>query len=71
MAVTTETQIVREAPELEAIKMNLLSEAAKLAYRPEFGEQLPTYQVAGFSPAQQAALQAGMQQGVGSFLPLH
>jgi hypothetical protein len=49
--------------------MNLLSEAAKLAYRPEFGGQLPTYQVAGFSPAQQAALQAGMQQGVGSFLP--
>jgi hypothetical protein len=41
MSVTTETQIVREAPELEAIKMNLLSEAAKLAYRPEFGGQLP------------------------------
>jgi hypothetical protein len=49
--------------------MNLLSEAAKLAYRPEFAGQLPSYQVAGFSPAQQAALQAGMQQGVGSFLP--
>jgi hypothetical protein len=28
-----------------------------------------SFQVAGFSPAQQAALQAGMQQGVGSFLP--
>ena len=69
MAVETQTQIVREAPELEAIKLNLLSEAAKLAYRPEFGEMIPSYQVAGFSPAQQAAIQAGMQQGVGSFLP--
>jgi phage baseplate assembly protein W len=71
MAVTTteETQIVREAPELEAIKMNLLSEAAKLAYRPEFGGQLPEYQVASFSPAQRAALQAGMDQGIGSYLP--
>ena len=71
MAVTTteETQIIREAPELEAIKMNLLSEAARLAYRPEFGSQLPEYQVAGFSPAQQAAVQAGMQQGIGSYLP--
>jgi phage baseplate assembly protein W len=69
MSVTTETQIVREAPELEAIKMNLLSEAARLAYRPEFGGQLPEYQVASFSPAQQAALQAGMDQGIGSYLP--
>jgi phage baseplate assembly protein W len=69
MAVTTETQIVREAPELEAIKLNLLSEAAKLAYRPEFGGQLPEYQVASFSPAQAGCLQAGMQQGIGSYLP--
>jgi hypothetical protein len=69
MAVETTEQIVREDPRLEAIKLNLLSEAAKLAYRPEFGGQLPTYQVAGFSPAQEAAVQAGMQQGVGSFLP--
>jgi hypothetical protein len=29
MAVETTQQIVREAPELEAIKLNLLSEAAK------------------------------------------
>jgi hypothetical protein len=67
--MATETQIVREAPELEAIKLNLLSEAAKLAYRPEFGSELPEYQVAGFSTAQQDALQAGMQQGIGSYLP--
>lgn len=69
MAIETTEQIIREAPELEAIKMNLLSEAAKLAYRPEFGQMLPEYQVAGFSPAQQAAVQAGMQQGIGGYLP--
>jgi hypothetical protein len=34
MAIETTEQIVREAPELEAIKLNLLGEAAKLAYRP-------------------------------------
>ena len=70
MAIETTEQIVRESPELEAIKMNLLSEAAKLAYRPEFGQQLPGYQVAGFAPGQQAAINAAMQQGVGSFLPM-
>jgi hypothetical protein len=92
MAVETTEQIVREAPELEALKLQLLGMAADLAYDRETKEeidaegnrqlvstklpyestlvsQLPTYQVAGFSPAQQAALQAGMQQGVGSFLP--
>ena len=69
MAEITE-QIVREAPELEAIKMNLLSEAAKLAYRPEFGEQLPGYQIAGFAPGQQAAVNAAMAQGIGSYLPM-
>jgi hypothetical protein len=31
----TETQFVREDPRLEAIKLELLGEAAKLAYRPE------------------------------------
>jgi hypothetical protein len=69
MAVETTTQIVREAPELEAIKRNLLKEAARLAYRPDFGEQLPGYQVAGFSPVQTTAIQAATQQGIGSFLP--
>lgn len=80
MAEQIQTQFVREDPRLEAIKLNLLGEAAKLAYdqtaegKPLPYEQtlqarLPSYQIAGFSPAQQAALQAGMQQGVGSFLP--
>ena len=69
MAVETSTQIVREDPRLEEIKLQLLGEAARLAYRPEFGRQLPEYQVASFSPAQRAALQAGMDQGIGSYLP--
>jgi hypothetical protein len=69
MSVEITEQIVREAPELEAIKMNLLSEAAKLAYRPDFAEQLPGYRVAGLAPGQQAAVNAAMQQGTGSFLP--
>lgn len=69
MAVETTTQIVREAPELEAIKLNLLKESARLAYRPDFGEQLPGYQVAGFAPGQTAAITAATQQGIGSYLP--
>jgi len=69
MAEEITTQFIREDPRLEAIKLQLLGEAAKLAYRPEFGQMLPEYQVAGFSPAQQAALQAGMQQGIGAYLP--
>jgi hypothetical protein len=80
MAVETTEQIVREAPEIEAIKLELLGEASRLArgkdaagqdllYEQTLQARLPSYQVAGFSPAQQAALQAGMQQGVGSFLP--
>jgi hypothetical protein len=36
MAEEVTTQLVREDPRLEAIKLNLLSEAAKLAYRPRF-----------------------------------
>jgi hypothetical protein len=69
MAIETTQQVVREAPELEAIKLNLLSEAAKLAYRPEFGQQLPGYQVAGFAPGQEAAISAATQQGIGAYLP--
>jgi hypothetical protein len=69
MAIETTEQIVREAPELEAIKLNLLGEAAKLAYRPEFGSQLPSYQVAGLSDGQRAAISAAEQQGIGAYLP--
>jgi len=87
-------QIVREAPEIEAYKLDLLEQARALAYnqipqRDEKGnvvrdalgrvqytaapktlaEQLPGYEVAGFSPAQQAAMRAAEQQGVGAFSP--
>lgn len=70
MAETTiQQQIVREAPEIEAYKLKLLEEAQKLAFQPGFAEQIPGYQVAGFSPAQQAAMAAAQQQGVGAFMP--
>ena len=87
-------QIVREAPEIEAYKLDLLEQARALAYNqvPQrdaqgnvvrdasgrvqytaapktLAEQLPGYQVAGFSPAQQAAMAAAQQQGIGAFMP--
>ena len=62
-------QIVREAPEIEAYKLRLLEEAQKLAFQPGFADQIPGYQVAGFSPAQIAAMRAAEQQGVGAFSP--
>jgi hypothetical protein len=76
----TETQFLREDPRFEAIKLDLLEQASRLTrgkdaagqdlpYEQTLTGRLPSFQVAGFSPAQQAALQAGMQQGVGSFLP--
>lgn len=68
MSQVTE-QIVREAPELEDIKLNLLAEAAKLAYRPEFGKELPVYSIAGFQPGQTAAISAAEKMGIGAFDP--
>lgn len=62
MAEVTE-QIVREAPGIEAYKLGLL-ESAKAVQMPN----LPAYQVADFTPAQQAALAAG-QQGIGAYKP--
>ena len=70
---TVTQQIVREAPEIEAYKLKLLQEAQKLAFNQGGGqtlaEQLPGYQVAGFSPAQQAAIRAAETQGVGAYTP--
>jgi hypothetical protein len=66
---TNQQQIIREAPEIEAYKLRLLEEAQKLAFQPGFAEQIPGYQVAGFSPAQIAAMRAAEQQGVGAFSP--
>lgn len=62
MAEVTE-QIVREAPGIEAYKLGLL-ESAKAIQMPK----LPAYQVADFTPTQQAAIAAG-QQGIGAYKP--
>jgi hypothetical protein len=80
MAVETTQSIVREAPEVEAYKLDLLQNARNLAFNldangnplPEgqsFAAQLPAYQVAGFSPSQQAALNAAQATGIGAFSP--
>ena len=80
MAVETTQQIVREAPDVEAYKLDLLQNARNLAFNLDasgkplpagqsLAAQLPTYQVAGFSPAQQAALNAAQTTGIGAFSP--
>lgn len=63
MATDTTTQIVRESPEVEAYKLNLMKAAGALQ-----PPTLPGYQIAGFTPQQTAALQAG-QQGIGAYSP--
>lgn len=83
MAETTvQQQIVREAPEIEAYKLDLLQQARDLAFNIKrdaagniigsttpLAQQLPGYAVAGFSPAQIAAMQAAQAQGVGGYMP--
>lgn len=84
MAETGVQQIInREAPEIEAYKLDLLRQSRDLAFNikrdPVTGEiigsttplsqQLPGYTVAGFSPAQIAAMQAAERQGVGGYMP--
>ena len=51
MATQTETSIIREAPQLEAIKLQLLKDAAQFATKPL---KLPESKVADFSGLQQA-----------------
>lgn len=58
-------QIIREAPEIEALKVGLMERARDLVGQPY---QLPAYQVAGLSPQQLSAEQLA-QQGVGSYQP--
>lgn len=60
---TTTTQIVRESPEIEAIKLGLLESAQALQ-----APNLPSYQVAGLSQNQLTALQQGAQ-GIGAYQP--
>lgn len=72
MATETTQQIVREAPEIEAYKLDLLKQAKGLAFnegRTPLAEQLPGYTVAGFAPAQQTAMNAAINQGIGAFDP--
>jgi len=63
--VTTQTQYVREAPEIEARKLGLMDTATQLA---QTGLTIPTQQVAGFQPTQTQAFQR-QQQGLGTFEP--
>jgi hypothetical protein len=65
---TIQEQIIREAPEIEAIKLGLLQDAKGLASTPI---TLPTQQVAGLSALQQQAFQgAGQVGGIGGYQPL-
>ena len=70
---TVTQQIVREAPEIEAYKLKLLQEAQKLAFNQGGGQtlaqQLPAYQIAGFTEPQRAAMEAARTQGIGAFTP--
>ena len=79
--MATTTQINQEAQRIEDARMRLLDEAESLAFgapnkagvtRPTLGSQLRefgAYNVAGFTPAQQAALDAASQQGIGAYNP--
>ena len=72
MATDTTQQIVREAPEIEAYKLDLLKQAKALAFnegRTALAQQLPSYTVAGFAPAQQTAMNSAIAQGIGAFDP--
>lgn len=58
-------QIVREAPDIEAIKIALLKDAQELSKQPV---TLSDYQVAGLSDLQRTALSRG-EAGIGAFEP--
>ena len=65
---TIQEQIIREAPEIEAIKLGLLGSAKELADIPI---QLPEQKIAQFQPLQQAAFAGAAQPGgIGGFQPL-
>lgn len=63
MATTSTEQIIREAPEVEALRMGLVETARALPM-----PTLPAYQIAGMTPTQQAAVTRG-QQGIGAYVP--
>jgi hypothetical protein len=68
MATETTQQIVREAPEIEAEKLKLMRDARALSSQ-NLAKTLPDFEVAGFTPAQVAAMQAATTTGVGAFTP--
>ena len=61
-ATGTQTNITREAPEIEGRKLALYDEAIQLARQPI---EVPEYQVAGPAPLEQQAFQMAGQTGVG------
>jgi hypothetical protein len=70
-----QTQIYREAEEIEDYKLKLLQQAEALAFneldptaapRKPLSELLPAYQIAGFTPAQLDALKATKDATIGS-----
>lgn len=63
MAAEITEQIVREAPEIEKIKLGLLQSAKALP-----APNLPAYQVAGMAPEQVDALRRGAA-GIGAYMP--
>ena len=65
MANEISTQIVREAPEIEAFKIGLLQEAKDLYGKPM---NLPAIQTAGLSPGQKQAAELA-RQGIGAWQP--
>jgi hypothetical protein len=73
MATETVQQIVREAPEIETLKRQLMEQAQGLALSDQLKTQLERpeaqYRIAGFDPTQQAAIQAAEMQGIGAFAP--
>ena len=62
---TITEQVVREAPDIEAIKIALLRDAQELSSTPV---DLPDYQVAGFTDLQRVAQGRG-EAGIGGFEP--
>ncbi len=62
---TTQTQIVREAPEIEAYKLGLLQLAKE---RGSIPVNIPGMEIAGLSPEQRQAVEMA-QFGVGAYLP--
>ena len=73
MADSVSTQIVQESPLLEAQKLQLLADARKQVEQAGLAAQQgiflnPDYRIAGMSPDQRAAIEAG-RAGIGAYQP--